>query len=315
MTTVLCMHHRPDDFRGLLEARFPGIQFAYAANNEEIVAQLAAMSPNVVFSIKGPEFPGNLHHKAVEAPSVKWVHVGGSGYDHMQPFDSEKIIVTNSAGVLARHLSETVTGAMLAMNGNFFSYHRQQQDAVWRNRPFRPLAGQTLLVVGLGKIGDWVARNAKALGMKVLAIRRTQKPTEHVDAMFAPEQLHQALQDADYVSLHVRANDDTHHMLNDEAFAAMKPGARLINTARGSVVDTNALIRSLECGQLAGAYLDVFEEEPLPADHPLWARDDVFMTPHAADSIEGWEHAFAEFFADNLARWINDEPLVNRVSG
>ncbi len=314
MTSVLCMHHRPDDFRGLLEERFPDVTVGYASTNDEIITQLASLQPDAVFSIKGPEFPGNLHHKAVEAACVKWIHVGGSGYEHIQPFDPDKVTVTNSAGVLARHLAETATGAILALNGNFFPYHRQQQARVWQSRTFKPLAGQSLLVVGLGHIGDWVARNAKALGMTVHGVRRRQEPVAHVDQIFPPEQLHNALRQADFVSLHVRASDETHHMMNAEAFAAMKPGAFLLNTARGAVVDTNALIKALDAGQVGGAYLDVFEEEPLPEDHPLWSRDDVFMTPHASDNISGWEQEFARFFGDNLERWIKGEPLVNPVT-
>lgn len=315
MTTVLCIHHQPDDFRGILETRFPDVTIGYAANNDEIVTRLAELQPDAVFSIKGPEFPGNLHYKAVEAGCVKWIHVGGSGYEHIQPFDPAKITVTNSAGVLARHLAETVTGAILAFNGNFFSYHRQQQDRIWQSRTFRPLAGQTLLVVGLGHIGDWVAHNAKALGMTVHAVRRRQDAIDHVDKLYPPDQLHEALSEADFVSLHVRATDDTRHMMNDAAFAAMKPGAVLLNTARGAVVDTNALIRALDAGQVGGAYLDVFEEEPLPADHALWERGDVFMTPHASDNISGWEREFANFFGDNLERWIKGTPLLNPVTG
>jgi len=313
MTTVLCLHEKPDDFRGLLEERFPDVTVGYAATVDEINAQLSKMKPDAVFSIKGAAMPGDAHYGAVESESVKWIHVGGSGYDHLMPFDPSRVTVTNSAGVISRHLAETVTGAMLALNGNFFAYYRQQQNHTWAPLVFDPIAGQTLLVVGLGQIGDWVARNAKALGMRVHAIRRRQEQVDHVDRLYTPDQIHEALAEADFVSLHVRANDETHHMMNDAAFAAMKPGASLLNTARGQVVDTQALIRALD-GPLAAAYLDVFEQEPLPAEHPLWDRDDVFMMPHSSDNIHGWERRFAEFFADNLERWIKGEPLDNQVA-
>ena len=313
MTTVLCMHHRPDDFRGVLEDRFPDLTITYAATNAEIEEELSARPPEVVFSIKGPEFPGNLHHKAVTAPSVAWIHVGGSGYEHIQPFDPEKLVVTNSAGVLARYLAETVTGAMLAINGNFFRYRAQQQAAVWQPIAFRPLVGQTLAIIGLGQIGSWVARFAKTLGMRVVAVRRRQESVADVDALFPPEELDSALAEADYVSVHVRANDETRHLMNARTFAAMKPGAVFMNTSRGMVVDTPALLAALDSGHLRAAYLDVFETEPLPADDALWAREDVFMMPHSSDNAVQWERRFSEFFADNLARWLAGEPLVNVV--
>ena len=104
MTSVLCIHHRPDDFKGILEERFPDLTIGYAADNAAIEAQLTELKPEVVFSIKGPEFPGEQHYKAVEADCVKWIHVGGSGFDHLLPFDPEKTMVTNCAGVLALSL-------------------------------------------------------------------------------------------------------------------------------------------------------------------------------------------------------------------
>ncbi|MEO0620261.1 MAG: D-2-hydroxyacid dehydrogenase [Pseudomonadota bacterium] len=309
------IHHQPDDIRGVVEARFPDVTVGYASTVEAIGAQLDALKPEAVFSIQDARLPGKYHHQAVTAPSVQWVQVGGSGYEQMQPYDPEKIVLTNSAGILARHLAQTVTGAMIALNGNFFRYRAQQHAHTWAPIRFRPLVGQTLLVVGLGQIGDWVAKNAKALGMTVHAVRRRQEPVAHVDKLFAPEQLHAALGDADVVSLHVRANDDTRHMFSDAAFAAMKPGSFFLNTARGMVCDTAALIAALDRGHVAGAYLDVFEEEPLPATHALWDRDDVFIMPHSSDHIVGWETAFTEFFADNLERWCAGAPLVNTITG
>ncbi|MEL7543569.1 MAG: D-2-hydroxyacid dehydrogenase [Pseudomonadota bacterium] len=315
MTTVLMIHHQPDDIRGIVEARFPDVTVGYAAKPDEIGAQLEALKPEAVFSIQDASLPGKYHHQAVTAPSVKWVQVGGSGYEQMQPFDPEKIVLTNSAGVIARHLAQTVTGAMIALNGHFFRYRAQQQAHDWAPIRFRPMAGQTLLVVGLGQIGDWVAKNAKALGMTVHAVRRRQEPVDHVDQLFAPDDLMTALGDADVVSVHVRANNETRHMFNDAAFAAMMPGSFFLNTARGMVCDTQALIAALDRGHVAGAYLDVFEEEPLPTSHPLWDRDDVFMMPHSSDNIVGWETAFTEFFADNLERWRAGMPLVNTIQG
>ena len=114
------------------------------------------------------------------------------------------------------------------------------------------------------------------------------------------------------MSLHVRLNPATRGMLARDELAAMKPGAYLVNTSRGPVVDEAALIEALHSGRLGGAYLDVFETEPLPAESPLWTMPNVLITPHSSDNIHGWPRRFAELFADNLERWRSGEPLLNR---
>lgn len=314
MTQVLVIDAAPELYADALESRFGRASFAYARTAEEVIARLQADQPEVVFSIKGPDFPGPLHRPAYTHDSVRWLHVGGSGFEHLLPLDNPSVTVTNCAGVLANHLAETVTGAMLALNGNVLRYVQQQRERKWRAMPFRPLSGQTLLIVGLGAIGRRVAHNAKALGMRVIAIRRRRSEEPHVDALHSPEALMEVLPEADFVSLHVRLNDETHHMIGLEALAAMKPGSYLMNTSRGGVVDTAALVGALQSGYLAGAYLDVFEEEPLPTSSALWSLDNVLLTPHAADNISGWPVEFARYFGDNLERWQEGEPLGNVVA-
>jgi len=314
MRPVLVAHSDPDDFRELLAARFPDVEFVYAATAQEVIGALARHDPEVAFSIKHPGFPGSAHTPIPAHPSVRWIQVGGSGFDHLLPWDTARITVTNGAGVLAPYLAESVTGGMLALGCGFLSYVEQQRARQWNPVPFTPLRNRTLLVVGFGKIGECVARNAKALGMQVLAIRGTPAPHPAVDEMHGPDALPGLLARADFVSLHVRLNPATRGMLSREAIAAMKPGAYLVNTSRGPVVDEAALIDALRSGHLAGAYLDVFETEPLSADSPLWSMPNVLITPHASDNIHGWPSRFAALFADNLERWRAGEPLVNVVT-
>ena len=313
MRPVLIAHNEPDDFRDLLAGRFPDVRFAYAATAEAVVEGLAEHDPEVVFSVKHPGFPGPAHAPIPRHPSVRWIQVGGSGFDHLAPWDAGRITVTNGAGVLAPYLAESVTGAMLALACGFPSYAEQQRERRWRPAPFTPLRGRTLLVVGFGHIGECVARNAKALGMRVLAIRATPAPHPAADAVHGPDALASLLPEADVVSLHVRLDAATRGLLSREALAAMKPGAYLVNTSRGAVVDEAALIDALRSGHLGGAYLDVFETEPLPAESPLWSLRNVIITPHASDNIVGWPRRFAELFADNLERWRAGDPLRNVV--
>lgn len=311
--SVLVMHDTPAQVAPALEPRFPDIRFRYATQSVDVEDALATWRPEVVLSIKCPGLPGPVHRLASTADTVCWLHVGGSGYDHLLPLDQTTPTLTNSAGVLSGFLAETVLGAMLSLNGHFPAYQRQADARVWQPIPFRPLGEQTLLVVGLGLIGSALAERASALGMRVLATRRTPQPAPAVEEMFAHDRLHDIIGEADYVSIHLRLEESTRRLFDADLIGRMRPGSVLINTSRGPVLDEQALLEALDKRHLSGAYLDVFETEPLPQNSPLWGRDDVMLTPHAADQIDNWPYRFAELFADNLERWIAGRPLVNVV--
>ena len=313
MRPVLIAYDQPDEFRDLLSVRFPDVEFVYATNARGVREALAEHDPEVAFSIKHPGFPSPAHAPIPAHPSVRWIQIGGSGFDHLLPWDAARVTVTNGTGVLAPYLAESVTGAMLALGCGFLSYVEQQRARQWKPVAFTPLRDRTLLAVGFGKIGECVACNAKALGMRVVGIRATPAPHPAVNEMHGPEALHALLPAADFVSLHVRLNDATRGLISRTALAAMKPGAYLVNTSRGPIVDETALIGALRSGHLGGAYLDVFETEPLPAESPLWDMPNVLITPHASDNIHGWSRRFAALFADNLDRWRAGERLLNLV--
>ena len=314
MSPVLVIHDRPEQFDGLLEARFPDLRFVYATTPQAIAPALAAHDPQAVFSIGWSGFPGRTHRPVVEHPSVRWVQVGGSGYEHLLPWDTSRIQVTNAVGVLARFLAESVMAGILMLNGNFLAYVDQQRRGEWQPLGFRGLAGQTLVVVGLGAIGEWVARDARALGMHVIGIRRSSTPSDSVDELLPPECLREALARADVVSLHLRVDEQTRGLFDAAMLAAIRPGALFVNTGRGALVDEPALVESLVSGHLRGAYLDVFQTEPLPATSPLWAMPNVLITPHASDSVHDFPRRFAELFADNLERFMAGRPLLNPVA-
>jgi phosphoglycerate dehydrogenase-like enzyme len=311
---VLIAHTEPQDFQQILLDRFPNDDLFFTDRPEELVEDLARHQPEVVFSIKQKSFPSHYHPSIVSCPSVRWVQVGGSGYEHLGPWDSEKVQVTNCAGVLARHLAETVTGAMISLNNNTFIYRDQQRAKQWQTHQFRPLTGQTILIVGLGSIGEWVAHNAKALGMHVIGLKRSSFSHPAVDEAITPDQLQATIGRADIVSLHVRQTEETYHLLNKNMLGSMKKGSMLINTSRGAVIDQQALIEALNIGHIGSAYLDVFDPEPLEAESPLWEMDNVLVTPHVSDHVKGWPLTFANFFADNLNRYKANQPLINLVA-
>ena len=309
---VLVVFDEMEKIEGPLKARFPDVEFLFCATPDQVEPALA-QKPEIAFCINYTGFPRALHKTISATSSLKWLHVGGSGYEQYLPFNNPALTITNATGVLARFLAETTMGALLMLNGHFLDYRAQQQRAEWQGILFEPLYGKTLLVVGAGAIGGHVCRLAKTFGMTVLAVRGSGAPVEHADEVHRPTALLDLLARADAVTLHVRLTEETRHMINDAAFDVMRPSAFLLNTSRGAVVEELALIRALDEGKIAGAYLDVFEQEPLPADSPLWTQEKLFITPHSSDGVSDWAQRFAGFFGDNLERWLKGEALVNLV--
>lgn len=310
---ILVLHDRPEELRDLFDDTPFGSSVHYGANAGEVLEALSRVRPEIVFSIKHSGFPGPAHRPAIEAPSVRWVQVGGSGFEHFAPWDPTRVTVTNCAGVLAPFLAETILAALLMKARGLDRYRDQQRERVWRPLTTTSLRGKTLLVVGVGAIGGALATAARALGMRVLGVRRSGAPHPAIDEMHAPESLHALLGQADVVSVHLRATPESAGLFGAEAFAAMRRGATFVNTSRGALVDESAVVDALRSGQLGGAYLDVFEREPLPTESPLWALENVVLTPHSADNVEGWPRRFAEVFVDNVGRWQRGEPLRNVV--
>jgi phosphoglycerate dehydrogenase-like enzyme len=267
-----------------------------------------------VFSIVTATFRGPAHRQAATFPSVKWVHCGGSGYEHLLPLDLDRVVLTNCVGVLAPFLAETVIAGMLALNSRLVQYHVQQAKRLWEPHSFRPIQGQTLLILGLGAIGKSVARFAKALGMRVLATARsTDQAHPDVDELHPHARFRELLPRADVLSVHWRHTADTEGLIDRAVLEALPGHALFINTARGAIVNQPDLVAVLQSGHLGGAYLDVFATEPLSPESPLWSMDKVLISPHASDNTVDWTQRFATLFADNLERWMTGAPLVNIV--
>ena len=225
----------------------------------------------------------------VENPVVKWLAVGGSGVDHLGPWNSAAVTVTNTAGAGADMMAEYVLGAMLSFSLGLRGFFRQQQARQWIAGKVEPIEGATLLILGLGHTGCAVARRAKAMGMVTLGVRARPRPTAHVDEVHGVDALPGLWGHADFIVCSVPLLAETRGLVGADAFAAMKPGAVLIDVSRGGVVDEAALIAALDGNRLKGAALDVFATEPLPADHPLWGYDNVIITPHSSSVYDGWD--------------------------
>ncbi|ASU81623.1 D-2-hydroxyacid dehydrogenase [Nocardiopsis gilva YIM 90087] len=256
-----------------------------------------------------------------KADALRWVHAATAGVDNLMfpaLVDSD-VAVTNSRGVFDRPMAEYVLGLVLSFAKDFPGSHDLQRDRVWRHRETEPIAGRRALVIGTGPIGRAIAAQLAAAGMTVEAAGRTARTDadlgDVVEASLGSTgpDLGDALPRADYVVVAAPLTDQTHRLIGARALSLMKPTARLINVARGPIVDEDALVRALRDGAIAGAALDVFETEPLPESSPLWDLPGVIISPHMSGDIVGWRTELVRLFTDNLDRFLRGEEPRNIV--
>ena len=258
-----------------------------------------------------------------QAARLKWVHTTSAGVGQLMypEFRGSGIILTNASGVHAPAMAEHTAGMILAMARDFPGSMRLQaqrkwgQQEIWdgRSRP-RELSGAVALLIGFGAVGRAAAERLRAFGMRIWAVTRSGSAQGSLaERAFPVKELRTALGGADYVILAAPETPETHHLIGAEQLAAMKSSAILVNVARGSLVDQEALIAALEKRAIAGAALDVASPEPLPPESPLWALENVLITPHTSGISERiWQRQTA-LLIENLERWFKGEPLRNRV--
>lgn len=309
---VLIHSHEPALAVEVLKLAHPDISPAVCTQDQQLAECVDQFKPDVVFSVRntGGRFP---RAALVESPFVKWISNAGSGVNHLMPWDTAEVTVTNSAGVAADMMAEYALGIMLHFALDIPGMMQDKKNRIWRDRVVCPVQHKTLVILGLGKTGRTLAKKAKALEMNVLGVRANPKATEHVDQVYSSHQLHHALGLADYLVVCLPLLKNTEGLLGENEFTRLKPGCILVDVSRGGVVQEHALVNALKKGQLAGAGLDVFETEPLPADNPLWSLENVFISPHCSSVYAGWEKISAEMFASNLDRWRNNQTLLNIV--
>jgi phosphoglycerate dehydrogenase-like enzyme len=267
-------------------------------------------------------------------PGLRWVQLHSAGANHLVDtwLWGSDVIITTSSGIHATTIAEYVLMMMLAFAHRlrrmvYYQAHAEWPKRRWQKFVPQELRGATVGVIGYGSIGREVGRLARALGMRVLGVHRGggQAPVSYElpdlardanaepDQLYTPDQLFDALAECDYAVLAVPYTSATHHLIDQAALQAMKPSCVLINIARGPIVDELALVRALREGWIAGAALDVFEEEPLPRESPLWKMDNVIISPHVAGFTPHYDDRATALFAENLRRYVSGEPLLNRV--
>ena len=249
------------------------------------------------------------------APELQWVHALSAGVEKLlfPEIQTGATLLTNSKGIHGIPVSEHVFALMLAFSRGLNLLIRQQPQKSWRRVPFDEIHEKTIAIVGLGSIGREIAKKAKGFGLNVIATKRTMTNEIFVDKLYQPDQLPEMLAIADFVVVALPLVAETKELFKLEQFKTMKPSAYFINIARGSLVKEPDLITALQEGLIRGAGLDVFENEPLPANSPLWDMQNVIITPHIAALSPYYLDRAIKLFADDLARFDQGREMLNVV--
>jgi phosphoglycerate dehydrogenase-like enzyme len=251
------------------------------------------------------------------APRLAWVHGHSAGADRpiYPELRAKGVAVTTSSGANADAVAQMILTGVMALNRRLPALMDAQRRRAWEpllgQRAPRDLAGQTALIVGLGPIGQEAARLLKMLRMQVIGVRRSETATPHCDRVLPFERLDEALPLADWLILACPLTDQTRGLFDAARLALLPAGAFVVNVARGEVAVERDLGAALASGALGGAFLDVFETEPLAPQSLLWAMPNVMISPHSAGHSSGHYAAVADIFLDNLARWRSGQPMRN----
>jgi len=253
------------------------------------------------------------------SPRVRWNHSRSAGLERtlFPELIASDLIMTNGSGVFSPSLGEFALAAILYFAKDFRRMIRNQMAARWEPFDILPISGQTVGIVGYGDIGRAVASRVRAMGMNVLAVKRhapTQNnPDPFAQRIYNPDQRLAMLPQCDYVVVAAPLNAETVGLINEAEFAAMKPTAVIINVGRGPVIDERAMVNALSHNKIKGAALDVFDEEPLPANHAFYKLENVLLSPHCADHTPDWLENAMRFFLAQFEKFRRGEPLLNIV--
>jgi D-2-hydroxyacid dehydrogenase (NADP+) len=310
--TLLVLHRHADRLQRALAREFPGIAVIAAATRDEAVPQ--AGRANAIVALDSQFHDGLIS----AAPRLDWIHALSTGTDviaGLKALDRKRVTITTTRGIHGPQMSELAIMHMLALTRRFPRMLRNQQAGAWERWEQPLLWRKTAVIFGVGAIAADMARHFSAFGMTVLGISRTERAVEHFERIYPRSRAKEAVALADYLIVlapHTRDND---RVVDAAVLAAMKPGAYLVNVSRGGVVDESALIDALRRGAIAGAGLDVFATEPLPEDHPLWALDNVIITPRVGGMSDVYVEQCLPPLCHNLRAYLagDRDQMINRV--
>ncbi|MBM4276528.1 MAG: D-2-hydroxyacid dehydrogenase [Deltaproteobacteria bacterium] len=306
---LLILEQRAEDYRKALNSKFPGVVIQ-AATKEEEVGKFIEQA-DILVTIRVSD---DLIRRATK---LQWIHALTTGVDYIVNLPSLRkgVILTSTRGIHGPQVSEMAFLLMLALNRNLPEVIRNQDRRIWERWPGKLLWKKNVGILGVGVIGEEIARKCKAFGMTVFGISRTKKKIDAVDYFHGPEDLLQIIKKIDYLIIVAPNTPQTRMMIGIKELASMKPTAFLINLGRGEIVDEEALINALKSGQIAGAALDTFWEEPLPQNHPFWEMKNVIVIPHVSGMSDIYPEQALGIFEENLRRFLGGERknLLNLV--
>ena len=311
---VLLVHgaERVDDVPGLASIA-DDAQFRFASTLDELEQALPGAEIILGWDFKAAD----IERAWPKADTLRWIQWGGAGVDALMfsALAASDVLVTNAGGIFDRPMAEYTLGVILAHAKRFRETLRYQSESQWKYRLCTNVQGQRALVIGVGSIGREVARLLRAIGLEVKGVGRHARDGDpdfgHVHGIAERCTL---MGEADYVVLITPLTEETRNLIGADELHAMKPSGYLINLGRGDLLDEAALVDALNAKALAGAALDVFREEPLPASSPLWMREDVFVSPHMSGDYDGHKADMAKLFLSNFARYRAGESLQSLVN-
>jgi len=253
-------------------------------------------------------------------PKLRWVQAMTAGVEHWlaMPDLPKSLTLTCARGTHRESMPENIIGALLYVAKPYAQAVENQKLRKWVQKPAPPLTGKTLGILGLGAIGQDVARVAALLGLRVIGTRRRPQPMEGVAEVFPPERTPEVLAQSDFVLLLLPSTPQTDNLIDAAHLAMMKPSAWLFNFGRGQLIVDDDLVAAVKANKIAGAMLDVYRQEPLPAEHPFWATEGIIVLPHIGGPHPQRDMIVARLFVDNLARFLDGKPLkevVDREAG
>jgi phosphoglycerate dehydrogenase-like enzyme len=287
-------------YKAMLMERFPQLTINVVGHHNDVGPYIADIDILLCFS------PPMADHVVRDARKLKWIQALGTGVDNIidLPSLAPEVVVTNVRGIHGPPVAEATIAYMLSLARNMPRSAQAQERGQWERWPSALLAGKTVGIYGVGLIAEYLAPICKALGMKVVGLSGTPREAKGFDCVIHRDDLVKTAGDYDYLVVLAPLSAETRGVIGEKLFTAMKPSAYLVNVARGGVVDEPALIKALEAGKIAGAALDVFSQEPLPATSPLWKTKNVTIFSHLGGYSLGYEDRAMPTIAGNMAKFL-----------
>lgn len=298
---LLILEQRAKDYLGLLRPKFPEVVFHAATAEEEVGNFIEEADALLTIRISDELLK--------KAKKLQWIHALTTGVDYIVNLPSlrKDVIITSTRGIHGPQVSEMAFLLMLALNRNFPEVVRNQDRCVWERWPGKLLWKKKIGILGVGIIGEEIAKKAKAFGMEVYGIDIIRRELDCIDAFYGPEQIVEVASKVDYLVIVAPRTPQTEKLIDSKVLSAMKPTAFLLNLGRGEIVDEEALIEVLKKGKIAGAGLDTFWQEPLPKEHPFWKMKNVIVSPHVAGMSDIYVEQAITIFEENLRRFLKGE--------